>query len=346
MLLRNSIQKTMNAVVLAMTCAMLSLAPQAVFGADATIVVQEDPASLKSVGVPTYVWKRKNDNAPRAIFVGLHGGCLHGRSFDAMAKQLAAQDVMFVSLDMRGYGKWYHNGYGTEEDKTFNYTRTIEDIRRLLTALRAQYPGVPVYPIGESLGANMSLVIGYRMPELVEGIILVSPYFVARKFVEPEMAKTAAQILLHPKTEVDMAPYLRTRLAHKAEYSLKQIKDPLGRDQQTVKELGQSMMLNWSGRRKVDDLNPKVAVLMIHGEKDDLCNPKGTQKAFRRVTTTNKKLVILPDAGHLIVEAPEVNKNALAALDQWVDEQRQVLSARKARATKPQSAAAVSTRNL
>lgn len=293
----------------------------------AKVVETDDPQMLKGLNIPTYVWRDDSGSKPQAIAVGFHGGCLHGKSFDTLARQLAERDVMFVSFDMRGYGKWYHDNYGTEGDRTFNYTRTIDDIKRLLQTLRGEFPGTPVYCIGESLGANMAMVVAHDMPDLTNGVILVSPYFVARKWVSPRFLANAAHVVAHPKGKIDMSPYLKNRLAYDDEVAVQQIQDPESRNQQTVKELGQSMMLNWSGRRKIKQISKDLAVLVLHGKKDELCNPKGTVREFEHIPTPNKQLVLVDDVGHLAAESTEISPKFFDALHNWIQSQGKLQTA-------------------
>jgi alpha-beta hydrolase superfamily lysophospholipase len=285
----------------------------------AKAIETDDPKMLKGLGIPTYVWRDDKDNKPQAIVVGFHSGCLHGKSFDTLARQLAERDVMFVSFDMRGYGKWYHDGYGTEADRTFNYTRTIDDIKRLLATLHKEFPGTRVYCIGESLGANLAMVVAHDMPTQTNGVILVSPYFVARKWLSPRFFADAAHIITHPKGQLELSPYLKNRLASDRSLAEQEVNDPESRNQQTVKELGQSMILNWSGRKKIRKIDPNVAVLILHGKQDELCNPKGTVHAFEHIPSTNKQLVLVERLGHLAAESREISPVFFAALISWID---------------------------
>ena len=304
----------------------ISVAMAPAFGAAVQI---DDPAMLRDLHVPTYVWQQEGDSKPQAIVVGFHGGCLHGKSFDTLGRKLADRDVMFVSLDMRGYGKWYYKNYGTEDDKTFNYTRTIEDIRGVLTALHKQYPGTPVYCIGESLGANMAMVIGHKMPELTNGVVLVSPVYGPRIWLSPRFLANGAHVALHPrKGMLDMSPYLKTRLSPNPELSLQQIEDPLSRDKQTAKELGQSMALNFSGKKQSRMINAPTAVLIMHGKEDRLCNPRVTAREFEKIPTSNKQLALLDGVGHLAVETSEIDPKVFSTLTTWIDAQGKAIATR------------------
>lgn len=303
----------------------------AVPGGIACDAVQCDDASavLNDIHVPTYVWQ-KNGTAPEAIVVGFHGGCLHGRSFETLAHRLAESKIMFVSLDMRGYGKWYHNAFGTDTDKTFNYKHTFEDIYAVMSRLRSAYPKVPVYCIGESLGANVAMVVGHDFPQLTDGVILVSPVEKPRIFFDRHMVANGFQLMLHPKSQLDMTPYLKKRLSHVRQYTEQQIADPLGRDQQTMKELWQSMAINLRGRKFVREISPKIAVLIVGGEKDGLCNQKATMnRMLKDIPSPNKKMVLLPKTGHLIIEAPQVSEKVIGTLTTWIDEQSATKSAQE-----------------
>lgn len=312
-----------------MLCMLGAAANLSLVPAFAAVVETDDPPMLRDLRVPTYVWQQEGDKKPQAIVVGFHGGCLHGRSYDALARQLAERDVLFVSLDMRGYGKWYHSNYGTEADKTFNYTRTIEDIRGVLSTLHKEFPGTPVFCIGESLGANMAMVIAHKMPDLMNGVVLVSPVYGARIWLSPRFLATGAQAMVRPrKGQLDMSPYLKNRLSPNPELALEQVQDPLSRNKQTAKELAQSMALNLSGKKQSRLIAAPMAVLVMHGKEDKLCNPHTTKVEFEKIPSPNKQLAIIDGVGHLAVESTEIDPKLFSTLSNWIETQDKSIATR------------------
>ncbi|MBZ0184721.1 MAG: lysophospholipase, partial [Candidatus Obscuribacterales bacterium] len=111
--------------------------------------------------LPVYAWRafNKSQNQPQAIILALHGGCLNGRSFEHLGGKLAKQDLVLVSLDLRGYGKWRTEDFGSKKDRTFDYDKSRKDVALVLAHIHSIYPDIPVFCMGESLGASMSTVI-------------------------------------------------------------------------------------------------------------------------------------------------------------------------------------------
>ncbi len=272
---------------------------------------------MSQIGIPTYVWSKPESN-PQAIIVGFHGGCLHGRAFQPLAARLVKHDWMFVSFDMRGYGKWHHCQFGTAGDRTFNYRRTLGDVRMLLTKLRSSYPGVPIYCLGESLGANAAVIVATEMSDLSEGVVLVSPAFGPKLFISPKLVCDIAHAIVKPKSPLDMSPYFKKRLASDPNVVLEYFKDPMRRDLQTPKELWQSLALNYRGLKYTKQLSPRIAVLVIHGKEDKLCSVNATKRVFKHIPVPDKQLVLLHKTGHLIVESSQIDENVVATITRWI----------------------------
>lgn len=287
----------------------------------------EQYTTFPDIKLPHYVWK--GSGKPKSIIVGIHGGCLHGRSFASFAHAMVARGSMFVSFDMRGYGRWYFEDYGTKDDRTFDYTQSIADAKGLIQTMRKKYPGVPVYCIGESLGANVSAIIAHESPQLVEGIVMVNPFGRPKFFLSPKMVMTAAEIAIKPIGRTDLSPYLEDRLSENEAWGEYQVEDPLARNKQSVKELGQSLAINLRGKKEVNEILNKVPIMVMIGGKDAMCSPKANAKLFAKIPNANKRMVQFPTLGHLIVEAPQTHKEVADSVGTWMRRQQQVASAVK-----------------
>lgn len=285
---------------------------------------------LNGLAVPTYVWPAAT-NKPKAVVLGLHGGCLHGRAFERLANTLAGRGYTFVSFDMRGYGKWYFNGFGSERDKTFHYDESIEDIKRIVARVHQAYPGTPVYALGESLGANVGTLVAADYPGLVDGVVAVSvasPKF----FLSPRMVLNAAQVVTMPTSKLNTSPYLADRLSDDPNEISAHLTDPLSRDKQSVAELAKSMKMNSAGKKAGYRLPPMMPVLVIAGAQDRLSgSPDGTVRWFEELPVKDKEFCLLPDAGHLIVETKVIDPRVQAVLAQWLDTHSRDLVASRAR---------------
>jgi alpha-beta hydrolase superfamily lysophospholipase len=279
----------------------------------------EDNISFADLNIPIYEFSNSLNN-PTAIVVAFHGGCLYGGTYKTLAEQLAQRNCLLISFDMRGYGQWHYNNYGTKKDRTFNYDKTCTDIYSLIKKIRATYPNVPVYSLGESLGANMAMFVAGKNPEQIDGIIIVSPYSSPRIFFYPPLILHFMQICIAPWSKLNLNYYLERRLSHNRQWSLEQIADPMCRNRQSAFELCRSYRLNVKGKRLASKIPADMPVLFIVGEKDGLTRVKSSAKLYDQIPSLYKSYNMLPKHGHLVVETPYVKSEVVDIIGDWLEE--------------------------
>lgn len=268
---------------------------------------------------PVYIW-RKADVQPKAIIIGCHGGCLHGRSYRFLGEELAKKDFVMASIDLRGFGKYCHEGFGDKRDKKVHYKRSMVDFYLLMKELRSEYPGVPVYTLGESLGANVALYLANSRPDLVDGVVAVSPFGRPKYFFSPYHFVTGGQALFMPWTKINLNPYLSKRLTSDVEMALEECNDPLNRNYQSAVELTKGFGMLYRGRRLAKSIPSSKPILFLCDHKDQLCDEKGSRLLFNNIKSKNKTYIQIKDAGHLLVEKSRIHPDTISALNGWLDE--------------------------
>ena len=107
---------------------------------------------------------------PRAILVALHGFADYSASYNSAAALWAREGIATFAYDQRGFGAAPHvlRWSGT--------ARMVADASEAVAAVRARYPGVPTFLMGESMGGAVAIAAttGPTRPN-VDGVILVSP---------------------------------------------------------------------------------------------------------------------------------------------------------------------------
>ncbi|MGZ3342537.1 MAG: alpha/beta hydrolase, partial [Reyranella sp.] len=141
-----------------------SLTPDRYVAADGTVL-------------PVAVWPAAN-GPPKAVILGLHGFGDYRKAWDEPAEIWAKDGITTYSYDQRGFGKSPTRGRwpGTEA--------LVDDAKAMAALLRAQYPGVPLYLAGESMGGAVALVAADRGIE-VDGLILASAALRSRETFGP-----------------------------------------------------------------------------------------------------------------------------------------------------------------
>jgi acylglycerol lipase len=116
-------------------------------------------------------WWPKGKGTPKAIVLALHGFNDYSYSQYAVGKALAAQGIAVIAYDQRGYGRSPQFGIWAGKE---NLVRDASDVA---AAVRAAYPDIPFYMLGESMGGAVTWMAAKEgmLPKDTRGVILVAP---------------------------------------------------------------------------------------------------------------------------------------------------------------------------
>ena len=107
---------------------------------------------------------------PRAVVIAVHGFNDYSNAFFEPALYLKRQGIALLAYDQLGFGDAPRRGHWAGEP------RLVDDLRQIVGLVRRQYPGVPVFVMGESMGAAVAMVATTEPnPPAVDGLILVAP---------------------------------------------------------------------------------------------------------------------------------------------------------------------------
>ncbi|HEY0107732.1 MAG TPA: alpha/beta fold hydrolase [Rhizomicrobium sp.] len=138
-------------------------------GADPSVhVLTGSFAASDGDPVPYRLWAAQ---APRALLLLLHGASDYCGAFDEIGPRFAARGMTALAIDQRGFGATRSRGTwcGTR--------RMIADAVEAVAFLRARFGAdLPVFLLGESMGAALAVSVAARAPQLgLAGIVLAAP---------------------------------------------------------------------------------------------------------------------------------------------------------------------------
>ncbi len=167
------------AIGLLSTCLLSACAPQ--FGVQRTEV--RTPALNSSYfeasdGTRLPLRTYASGPHPKAIVIALHGFNDHSGFIDEAARHYASQGIHTVAYDQRGFGAAPGRGEWAGE------AALVDDLLTMAALTRQQYPDVPLYVLGESMGAAVAAVALADAPAArVDGVILSAPAVWSRDFM-------------------------------------------------------------------------------------------------------------------------------------------------------------------
>jgi len=125
---------------------------------------------------------------PRAVICLIHGMGEHSGRYTHVADQLTQTGYTLLSFDLRGHGQ----SQGPR-GHTPSYEALLNDINSLLNEADKNFPELPRFLYGHSLGGNLVLnYVLHRQPKL-KGVIVTDPWL-RLAFEPPRFKIILAQI--------------------------------------------------------------------------------------------------------------------------------------------------------
>lgn len=110
-----------------------------------------------------------DDGSPRAIILALHGFNDYRRAFEGFAAFAAARGYQVEAFDQQGFGANRNRGLWPGNDAL------ASDVRTRLEALRSSWPNIPIYVLGESMGAAVAVLALVGSDGEADGLIMAAP---------------------------------------------------------------------------------------------------------------------------------------------------------------------------
>lgn len=275
--------------------------------ADAGLVAR-DGAKL-----PLRIWRPADGESPRAILIALHGFNDYRNFFAAAGGWFAERGIQSYAYDQRGFGAAPNRGLWP------GAAALADDLKAAVNAARERHPGVPLYVLGESMGAAVVItaMAGPQAPK-VDGIILVSPAVWGRASM-PWYQTTALWLAVHtlPGGQVS-----GRNLGIMPSDNIEMLR-ALGRDPMVIKQSRVDAvygLVNLMDQAMAAAASLRAPALILYGERDQLIPPAAVREMVARLPATaasHQRVVAYPDGYHMLtrdLQAETVLKDIAA----WV----------------------------
>jgi alpha-beta hydrolase superfamily lysophospholipase len=161
-----------GALALALTaCASSDPVPMIAKGTVTPHLTGDAYIAIDGASLPLRSWLPEGE--PKAVVLAVHGIDDYSNAFAMPGKVWAQDGIATYAFDQRGFGAAPDRGRWVG---TYQLDSDVATVSRLL---RARYPGVPLYLLGESMGGAVVITAetgwaGAERPD-VDGVILVAP---------------------------------------------------------------------------------------------------------------------------------------------------------------------------
>ncbi len=248
-----------------------------------------------------------------AVVVALHGFTDYSHAFAGAGVHLAENRIALYAYDQRGFGGAPAPGLwpGTEA--------LVADLRQVVHLVQAAHPGRPVFLLGESMGAAVSLVAAAdaEMPQIA-GLVLVAPAVRGWRVMNPALAGLL-RLLAHAVPGMPVSARPVRALASDNTAMLEALeRDPLVLQEVRIDALYGLVTLMDQALAAAERV--KVPTLVLYGANERL-SPLRAQSALLRRLQAEHRAVICPRGHHALLR----DRNAEVVLRdvvRWIGDRR------------------------
>jgi alpha-beta hydrolase superfamily lysophospholipase len=251
--------------------------------------------------LPVRRWLPDRD-PPQAAVVALHGFNDYSRAFEMPGAFFQSHGVACYAYDQRGFGQ--APGHGTWP----GIASYVDDLTQFTAAVRQRHPGIPVYVLGESMGAAVAIVAmtSKRRPA-ADGLILSAPAVWSR-----DTMPWYQRALL--ETSVRTMPWLRVTgdgLGFMPSDNIEVLRG-LGRDPQVIKATRIDAIyglvdLMDEAMARVDRID--LPTLLLIGDRDEIIPKEPMQRLLERLPRRHAtRVATYADGYHLLLRDLQAEK--------------------------------------
>lgn len=256
-------------------------------------------------------YRRWNVDTPRAVALIVHGLGEHSGRYQHVAEALAARNIASFAPDHPGHG--LTPGHRCFINKFADFYPALDALRQ---QIEADYPGVPCFIIGHSMGG---LIAGNYLLENQSRF--TGAAFSGAAFEVP-VPPSGIAIFIN-KILASIVPKLgalqldASEVSRDAEVVRRYQEDPLVHSGKITARL---LVELFAAMEHLKKRRSEIAlpVLVMHGEGDVMAAVSGSQHFFDSVGSSDKTLRLYPGLYHEIFNEPE-QAQVLGELADWLD---------------------------
>ena len=271
-------------------------------------------AGGRGVTLATTTWSPDapdGSNQPTTVVadvVLIHGYGEHSGRYIQVAERLTSAGFRVQTLDLRGHGR----STGLRRGDIDDFDLVVDDVSAFVDRVRTD---LPLFVYGHSMGGLVAVRLAERSSNRFAGLVIASAALVAAESIPAVLVKVANVL-------GKVAPGLRTialdgdAVSRVAEVRADYDADPLNFRGKLTAGTGRQMNLAMAAAM-TEAGGITCPVLIVHGGKDALTSPSGSDRLAATVGSVDCTLRTWPDAFHELHHEPERDE-VLDTIVSWI----------------------------
>ena len=238
------------------------------------------------------------NSTPKAALLVVHGLNEHSGRYLHFADYFTAKGYAVYSYDHIGHGK----SEGTRSFvKKFSYF--IDDLVAYIKMIDGWVDGIPIFPVGHSLGGLITTNMLIDHQNLVSGAVLSGSVVLVPGYVS-KFTITIGKIISVILPKMGLLEIDKQSLSQDPEVVQAYLDDPLVYNGKITVRVS-SEMNQAVERFKFEGGKITLPVLILHGSEDRIVDPTCSEYLHEKVSSSDKQLTIYKGYFHEIYNEPE-----------------------------------------
>lgn len=246
----------------------------------------------------------------KALVVLIHGMGEHFGRYEHVAEFFTQNGYAFAGMDLRGHGR----SQG-KRGHTPSYEHLMNDIELLISTIQVDFPELPLFIYGHSMGGNLVLNALIRRLLPITAAVISAPYL-KLAFEPPKWKTVLGKISAKWLPELTQPTGLDTEaLSRDPNVILAYNNDPLVHDKITSSFF---VNVHFAGPYVLEHAAKiNIPLLLMHGTKDQLTSNWATQELHKRIPERSE-LKLWEGFYHELHNEPE-QKELLSFVTEWLE---------------------------
>jgi len=277
--------------------------------------MRHEAGYFSSDGVDLFEQHWTPEGAPAAVVLIVHGYAEHSNRYVHVARFLTHRGYAVEAYDLRGHGR-------SAGRRVFirSVDEHLSDLQHVLSRVVDRYADLPVFLLGHSMGGVIVPLFVIRAKPGVRGVVLSGPAISSRRKT-PRFVQRLFLIIGRLFPRLRLGKLASADVSRDPEVVKAYDADPLVyRKGMPAGMLAAMIRAGREVHAHMEDF-AAAALLLMHGEADNLTDPAGSQELFERASTIDKEIKIYPGLFHEIFNEPE-QAQVLSDLADWLDARR------------------------
>jgi alpha-beta hydrolase superfamily lysophospholipase len=252
------------------------------------------------------------EDRPRAVVCLVYGLGEHSGRYTHVADQITQAGYSLIAFDLRGHGQ--SEGL---RGHTPSYEALLNDVNFFLNEVDKNFPELPLFLYGHSLGGNLVLNYVIRRQPKLKGVIATAPWL-RLAFEPPRFKIILAQITNYIWPSFSQKNGLDTKvLSRDPEVVHAYENDPLVHDYISARMF---ISIHQAGQWALEHASEfSLPLLLMHGGDDKIISVKASHE-FANTKTKNCTFKIWDGLYHEIHNEPE-KEEVFKFLIDWLDKE-------------------------